>query len=560
MQARNEAGIDPIEDDLEEIADLEDHKEVALHFAKLFKNGVPVPFVWILGPDYKNSNAHLLWVYQSGLGLPARAMYLEQDARSKSIVEEYKKYVSKLLVLASIPATTGDIDAVVELERSLASIQWSPEDVRDVQKAYAVMDVAGLQKVLPSIPVRESIEFLGIPLEARFNAVQLGYLQAFNELFTATPIDTWKRYLTVRVLAGYSELLTEDFHNATLEYKKSLGMVSGDAPLWKQSVDFVQSAVPMLVGKLYVERYFDSQQRKIIEDLVQEIRAAAKDVISASPRMSAPTKERALKKLDRMAFNIGYPDTWRDYSELEIDEDNLVENFKSTTQADRAEEYKKVLKPVNRAEWERSPHEVNAFYSPNQNKFVLLAGILHPPFYDPKADLASRYGGLGFVIGHEIGHAFDDSGSQFDEEGNLNNWWSDADRKEFNKVKRAYIYQANSFEILPKVHLNGELQIGEILGDATGAKLSLVAFNKVIEQQHLDKKTAHQAFFRQLAQVWREKYRTEYAKLLIATDPHPAGKFRTDGIVINMDAFHQAFGTKPGDEMYKKSSERKVIW
>jgi putative endopeptidase len=361
-------------------------------------------------------------------------------------------------------------------------------------------------------------------------------------------------------VSSYSELLSKEFHDATLEYNKSLGLVSGDAPEWKQGVDFVQKTVPMLVGKLYVERYFDNEQRKQIEDLVQEIRTSAKEVITTSPILSTPTKERAIKKLDMMSFNIGYPDTWRDYSELEVSDDELVENFKNTSRADLADNYKKVLKPVDRSEWERSPSEVNAFYDPTQNKFVLLAGILHPPFYDPTSGAASRYGGLGFVVGHEIGHAFDDSGSQFDEEGNLGNWWTDEDRKAFNKVKKAYIHQANTFEILPGVHLNGELQIGEILGDATGAKLALSAFNKVIERDKLDKKGAHQAFFRQLARVWREKYRPEFAKLLIATDPHPAGKFRTDGIVSNMDAFHDAFATKPGDGMYKKPSDRKVIW
>ena len=237
-----------------------------------------------------------------------------------------------------------------------------------------------------------------------------------------------------------------------------------------------------------------------------------------------------------------------------------MENFKNTSRVELQENYSKVLKPIDRSEWERSPTEVNAFYDPTQNKFVLLAAILRPPFYDPKASIPARYGGLGFVVGHEIGHAFDDSGSQFDEEGNLNNWWTDEDRKSFNKVKKAIIRQANSFEILPGVHLNGELQIGEILGDATGAKLALTALDKVVEAQKLDKVTAHQAFFKQLAKVWREKYRPEFSKLLIATDPHPAGKFRTDGIVVNMDAFHEAFHTKPGDKMYKKPDERSVIW
>ncbi len=557
---RNRAGIEPIEDDLDDIDDLEDHEEVALHFARVFKHGVPAPIVWVVGPDFKNSKAHLLWLVQSGLGLPARAMYLDQDERSKGIVEEYTKYITKLLTLAKINSASELAHEVVALERSIAAIQWTPEESRDVQKAYAVMNVDEVQKVLTHIPVKETIKYLGIPEEARFNGVQLSYLKAFNELFVSTPVETWKKYLKVRVINAYSELLSKDFHDASVEYSKALGLVSGEAAPWKQGVDFVQKSVPMLAGKLYVERYFDNEQRRLIEGLVQEIRASAKEVISGSPILSPPTKERALKKLDMMTFNIGYPDTWRDYSDLEVSDDDLVDNFKNTSSADLDDNYKKVLKPTDRSEWERSPSEVNAFYDPTQNKFVLLAGILHPPFYDPKMGAAARYGGLGFVVGHEIGHAFDDSGSQFDEEGNLNNWWTDEDRKKFNKVKKAYIQQANTFEILPGVHLNGELQIGEILGDATGAKLALTAFNKVIEKEHLDKKSSHQAFFRQLAQVWREKYRPEFARLLIATDPHPAGKFRTDGIVVNMDAFHEAFEIKPGDGMYKKPKERKVIW
>ena len=559
-EEREDVGLDAIEEELEEIDELKTHHQVALHFAKFLQKGIASPLVWVRGPDFKDSKRNLLWLSQSGLGMPARAMYLGEDERSKTLRTLYVSHLETLLALAEIESPKETAGQVMALEVGLATIQWDPEQTRDVQRSYNVKSVDELSALAGTVPVKEIFELLEIPPSVQINVAQLSYVEAFKDFFISQPVAAWKSYLKSRLLTSYSSLLTKDFHKADVEYQKSLGLIQGDSPEWKQALRFVESAAPMLLGKLYVERYFGEEKRKAVEGIVHEIRGAAQEMISASKKVSPETKRRALNKLELMSFNIGYPEVWQDFSSLKVDDDDLLGNFQKASLYELRRGYDRLLKPVDRNEWDHSPHEVNAFYDPTMNKFVLLAGILNPPFYDPDSDHSQKYGGIGFVIGHEIGHAFDDSGSQFDEQGNMHNWWTDADRKQFNKVKEAYIRQANSYEILPQIHLNGELQIGEILGDATGARLALLALDKVIASQNLDKKSTHRKFFEQLAKVWREKYRPEVMTLLIATDPHPPGKFRTDGIVRNMTSFHEAFETKPGDKMYVSPSSRLGIW
>lgn len=556
---RDNAGLGPIKGDLKLIDSVKTHADVALHFTKLEKSGVAAPLILITGPNLHDSKANIIWAVQSGLGMPAREMYLAADPRSTQLRELYQSYLEKLFGLAGVAKPKRSAADVLALEIALAKIQWSPEQMHDVQKSFTLLSYNEFQSLLSKLPVSQMFRELGLAQSYSINANQLSYLASLNTFVASRGVDSWKNYLRARLLTAYAPFLTSEFHAADAQHQKELGLIQDDPPVWKRGIAFTESCSKMLVGKLYVERYFSEDKKVAVRQIVEDILASAKDVLSRSERLSEPTRARALSKLASMTFNIGYPDTWQDFSALEVSDDAVV-NFKNAAAYGLQIDFEKLKKPADPNDWERSPHEVNAFYDQAKNKFVLLAAILKKPFYDESSGLAERYGSLGFVVGHEIGHAFDDSGSQFDEAGNLNNWWTDEDRARFDTVKAGYIRQANAFEALPGVTLNGELQIGEIMGDATGAKLAIHALDKALKGDSDVRRAAHRTFFRELAKVWREHFRPEFAKLLIATDPHPAGKFRTDGIVQNMPQFHEAFGTNPGDAMYRRPEDRQQIW
>ena len=557
---RNALGIKPIEKDLAAIDDLSDLEDVFLHFAKLMKIGVTPPLVWFSGSDFENSKAHRLWVNQAGLGLPDRSMYLGEDERSKGIRDSYKVYLTSLFTLAKLSNPEQQAAEALTLETGLAKIQWSPEELRNYQKQYNLKSTSELTAMMGIFPVAVSLQDLGLPIDVPINVAQLSYFQALREFLPAQSLKSWKAYLRARLLFAYAPILSEEFHEKEFAYQKSLGLLQSDPPEWKRAIQFANSCSPLLLGKVYVENYFNEETKTEATRIIQDIRKSAGETIRSSKRLSHETKEKALHKLDRMEFSVGYPELWPDFTTLELSDNDVVNNFKKASFFEMKRNFDSLSKPVDKREWSNSPHEVNAGYDPNENRFVIHAAILKPPFFDAKASPAVKYGGLGFVVGHEIGHAFDDMGSQFDSEGNMVNWWTDADRAAYNKVKDQIIAQANAFEILPGVHLNGALQIGEIMGDMTGSRLALNVLEGVVKSQKLNRQQAHRDFFHQLARVWKEKYRPEFQKLLIATDPHPPGKFRTDGVVKNMNEFHSAFGTKPGDPMFREPGKRAHIW
>ncbi|MCC6953147.1 MAG: M13 family metallopeptidase [Deltaproteobacteria bacterium] len=557
---REELGIQPIQKDLQAIDRLATHAAIASHFSHLLSIGSSSPLLWTSGPDFKDSTRFVLWACQSGLGLPEQEIYLSSDDRSKMLRATYKAHLSKLFQLGGFSDAEARAARVLALETGLATIQWTPAMQRDQERSFNIRTAEQMSSLLPSFGVSETLDHFGISKSVQINAAQLSYIEALEKFVREQPVADWQDYLRARVLFDFSHLLSGEFHAADVEYQIELGLVTEDTPRWKQALQFVGSSVPMLVGKLYVKHYFDEGQKNDAAQLVHEIRAAAAETISNSSRLSAATKQKALTKLEKMTFNIGYPERWQDFSSLITSPGSLVDNAKSATRYQLQDSFAKLSRPADKSEWDRSPHEVNAFYDLNLNKFVLLAGILKPPFYNPEGSDAQRYGGIGFVIGHEIGHAFDDGGSHFDSDGNLNNWWTDADRKEFNKAKDALVRQANAFEILPGTHLNGPLEVGEIIGDNTGARLALLAFGKAITRKKLDPVESHREFFRQIALIWREKLRPELQRTLVATDPHPPGIFRTDEVVKNLPEFHSAWDTKPGDPMYLDPSARVAIW
>lgn len=556
---RNALGVSPLRGDLHRIDAARTHDDIAVLFARILKLGVEVPLAYVVSTDFKQSDRRIVFVTQAGLGLQ-REDYLSEDDRSRKIRSAYQEVVRTMLELASIRNPAEEARSVLEIEHGLAKIQWSRVENRNIAKIYNPTDFKGLAKRAGHLRIERQMPVLGIPTSYPFNVMQPSYVEALDAFFAAHEVRAWKAYLKARLLLGYAKLLDERFKAAVVDYEIKRGLYEKEELLGQQAVDYLNANVGMLLGKNYVENAFDegikSTLQRIIHNIVEEYRIA----IGQSSRMTAETKKKALEKLEKMTFKVGYPDQWRDYSPLKPKAGELVQNHKRIQLYELRRNIGKLGKPIDPNDWGYPPQVVNAYYDPTKNTFVLLAGILHPPFFTPQGSDAEHYGGIGFVIGHEIGHGFDDQGSRFDGDGNLVNWWSKADAAAYDKVKNALIAQADKYEILPGKRLKGALEIGEIMGDLSGAEVSLRAYRKIVQAKHLDPDKAYRDYFIQLARTWRDKLRPDYQLLLLDKDVHPPSEFRANGIVKNFNEFHAIFKTKPGDAMYLPPAERVHIW
>lgn len=559
MSQRNAKGLSPIAPELLQIDRARHHADIAVLFARLQKIGVQSPVVYAAATDFKNSDRHIVFVGQAGLGIE-RDSYTANDERSQKERQLYRNIITELFTLAGMTDAAQQAEQVLQLETGLAGMQWSRADNRDIGKIYNVTDFHTLKSKASHLHIDRQMAELGMPTQYPFNIMQPDYLSAFNDYFTRQSVSAWQSYLKAQLLLSYASLLDQRFKAAVVNYEIQRGMYGTEQPMPQQAVDYLNRNVGMLLGEIYVKTYFDEGVKEQIEAIIENIVAEYRIAIEQSPRMSATTKTKALEKLNSITFKIGYPDQWRDYSSLRILPGELAENHKRIQLHEQQRNVAKLGHPVDRNDWDHPPQEVNAFYDPTSNSFVLLAGILHPPFFSAGGSDAEHYGGIGFVVGHEIGHGFDDQGSRFDARGNLANWWTPEDAQAFDKIRTALIAQANAYEILPGVRLKGELEIGEIIGDLSGAEISLRAYQKIVAAKNLDAEQAYRDFFLQLATTWRDKLRDDFRRLLIEADPHPPSEFRANGIVKNFDAFHATFATQPGDPMYLPPAERVRMW
>lgn len=552
-------GLNPLEKELSAIRAAKSHKDIALQFVQLQKLGVLAPITYTVAPDFKNNEKQIMILAQAGLGLE-RINYLAEDPYSQKERALYLETMTRLFSLASIPEAEKKAKDVLELEQKIAKIQWSNVENRNPNKSYNLYTYSKLLSTLNNLAFADQIKVLGAPKKQSYNVMQPSYVINFNTLFKENDTELWKLYLQSRLLFTYAKLLDSRFKNCVTEYDIKRGLYDKEEQLNLQAVRYLNNNVGMLLGKSYVQTYFDESIKKdlvtIVHNIVNEYRIA----IENSPRMTTKTKQKALEKLEKMTFKIGHPDRWKDYSSLLLKEGELVENHKKISRFEHAYMMHNLGKPVDKNEWGYPPQEINAFYEPSSNSFVLLAGILHDPFYSKSQTAAQKYGSIGFVIGHEIGHGFDDQGSQFDAKGNLVNWWQLQDSKQFDVIKANLIAQADSYEILPGKYLNGALEVGEIIGDLSGAEISLKAYAKIAKAQNIPLKQAYEEYFIQLAKTWRDHLRVEFLKMLIDKDVHPASEFRTNGIVKNMDQFYETFGIQPSDPMYLSPEKRVRIW
>jgi predicted metalloendopeptidase len=553
MNRRDAQGIASIAGELKSIDEIKTHRDIARWFAYAWSIGVAAPVLMEPHVDYKDSTTNIGLVSQAGLGIE-REYYLGTDKNSRKQKRLYRNHLSALFKLISTRAFAATAGRVVELETQLAKIQWSAVENRNKQKTYNPTTVKAFISQSAPFYGDEMVKAWRVPsLDAKVSVMQPSYIEQFGALFRSTSVSAWQEYLRARVLVAYAGLLTSAFRSANVQYEKDRGLIQEETEMWRQGIDFVSQAANMMLGRAYVERYFDEDTKAGVTRIVMAIHESFRSSIAQVAWMSDETRRKALDKMDKMKFKIGYPDRWPEYDALEIRGTDLVEDYMRAARFEHDRSLAKFGQPVDRNDWGHSPHEINAYYDPTRNEFVLLAAILREPFYSTKGSMAMQYGGLGFVVGHEMGHGFDDQGSQFDGEGNLVNWWTDEDAKAYNDKKQRLIDQANHYEILPGTFLRGENEIGEIMGDLSGAQIALRAYKKTAG-------ASDEAFFIQLAQTWRSKQREQFLRLVIQEDVHPPSEFRANGIVKQFDEFHAAFNIKPDDRMYLAPEERVLLW
>jgi putative endopeptidase len=558
----NKLGLEPIQPELDAIASLKDKPALIRELARLQRTGAPGLFFLFVNPDARNSRQNIAHLEQGGLGLPNEAYY--REAKYEDLRKKYVAHVGKMLELAKVANPAEAATKVMAMETAIAKGHWDNVRTRDADKTYNKTSRTQLRELTKGIDLDPWFEVIGAGDIKELVVREPSFLTALAKTVEGFSLDDWKTYLTWRLVSSRAPLLSEPFVKEDFNFSsKTLLGTPEIEPRWKRGVQLVEGEMGMAVGKLYVAKHFPPAAKERMKKLVANLIAAYKVDIQALDWMSPETKVKALEKLSRFTPKIGYPDKWRDYSKLEVRRDDLVGNARRAAEFSMDYQLNKLGKPVDKTEWGMTPQTVNAYYNPTRNEIVFPAAILQPPFFDLNADDAVNYGGIGAVIGHEIGHGFDDQGSKYDGEGNLQNWWTAADRKEFEKRTKMLIEQYNGFEPLPGQHVNGALTIGENIGDLGGLTIAHKAYMISLagkEAPVIDGLTGPQRFFIGWAQVWRVKYRDAAMARQLATNPHAPGEFRCNGVIRNLTEFYDAFGVKQGDKLWLPADARVRIW
>ena len=566
-KAVDAARAKPLEAEFKRIDAMKDRKDVLKEIAHLHAMGVNAFFIFLSGQDDKNSTMVIGQAYQGGLGMPDRDYYTKEDDASKKLRDQYVEHVTKMLTLAGEPAAQASENAkkVMALETSLAKPARTRVELRDPQKNYNKMKQAELQALMPDFNWADYFKEIKLAAPGDINVGQPDFFKAADEVFKSVSVDDWKTYLRWHLLHAMAPTLSSDFVNENFRFfEATLRGTKQIKPRWKRVVAKTDEELGESLGKLYVAEHFPPEAKARALEMVNNLKEALADRIKTLDWMDEPTKQEALKKLAAFTVKIGYPDKWRDYSLLKIDRGPYALNVVRGDMFETDRQLKKIGKPVDRTEWGMSPPTVNAYYNPNLNEIVFPAGILQPPFFDPKADDAVNYGGMGAVIGHEMTHGFDDQGRQFDAAGNLRDWWSPESAKNYTERSKAIVAQYAAYEPLPGLHLNGELTQGENIADIGGVKLAYMALQKALAkkgpQPKIDGFTQEQRFFLGFAQIWRNNQREEDLKLQVNTNPHSPGRFRTIGPLSNLVEFQKAFDIPDGSPMIRPADQRVNIW
>ena len=559
-----EKGFAPLEGLVAKINSVETHNDIASLIGGLYSAGVSGPLAWYVNNDAKKSDQYAVYVVQSGLGLPDRDYYLKDDEKSKANRAAYVSYITDMLTMAGSEDAAGAASRILALETQIAEKQWSRVESRDANKRYNKYTTAEFTNYMGDFPWEVYAKATGLDKVDSLIASQNTYLKAFGEVFNTVDVNTWKEYLTLHLVSEYGSKLSKQFVDRSFSfYGTDLRGIEEQQPRWKKAVNGVNSVLGELLGRLYVAEHFKPEAKARMEQLVENVIKAYEVAIKELEWMSEETKKSALDKLSKFTPKIGYPDEWKDYSSLEIKAGDLVGNYMRYNQWEMQNMLDKLGQPIDRNEWHMTPQTVNAYYNPVMNEIVFPAAILQPPFFNLEAEDAVNYGGIGAVIGHELGHGFDDQGSKYDGEGNLRNWWTESDEEQFNARGQMFSEQYSKFEVFPGEFVNGDLTLGENIGDLGGLTVAYKAYFLSLDGKKapvLDGYNAEQRIFLGWGQIWRRLYRDKELQTRLKTDSHSPSEYRVNGIVQNMPEFYEAFGVKEGDGHFLKKEDRVKIW
>ena len=564
VELANEKGISPLKSLLASISSAENMQQLSKVFGELYVLGVGGAFNFYTSPDAKDPDVVTMYLYQSGLTLPDRDYYSKEDEEFVNFRAATQKYMAEILTKAGHESGTDAANNIMALEKHIAGKHLSRVESRDAEKNYNKQSATQLKALLGNFNWQAYADASGVGEVSDMVVRNMPYFEQISGIFAAHDLQTWKDYLTFNLVDTYASRLSQDMVDLHFDFHSTtLNGIPEQRPRWKRAVASTSGVLGEVLGQQYVERHFTLEAKSKMDALVKNLTNAYGESIMQLEWMSAETKKAAMEKLAAFTPKIGYPDKWRDYSSLEIKGDDLVGNYIRYSTFDHFEDTNKIGKPVDKATWGMTPQTINAYYHPVRNEIVFPAGILQSPFFDMNAEDAVNYGAIGAVIGHEIGHGFDDQGSKYDGQGNLRSWWTKEDRTAFDILGKKLVAQFNKFEPIEGQNVNGELTLGENIGDLAGVTIGYKAYQMSLngkDAPEIDGLTGDQRFFMGYAQVWRSKSREDALRAQLLSDPHSPGEFRVNGIVGNVDVFYQAFDVKEGDAMYIKPEDRVKIW
>jgi putative endopeptidase len=560
------AGLAPLKSRLDEVDAIGDSASIADYMRRTAARGEGQLFGFGPSPDFKDSSMNIAYAFQGGLGLPDRGYYFDKDKADK--LAAYQAHIAKVLELSGVPAADAAKQArdVVAFETRLAKVSKSSEELsRDAELAYNPVSVADADKLTPNFPWSKFFESQGLEQPKMFSLAIPAFHEEVSKMIADVPVDTWKSYFRFHLVDGASPFLSEPFVQENFDfYSKTMRGQKEQKARWKRVLGTVEGLAGEALGQMYVKVAFPAESKVRMQQLVQNLRDALKIRIQNLTWMSDETKKKALEKWATFTPKIGYPDKWRSWDGLDTSRDSYIGNVLAANEFNYKWNLGKIGKPVDKTEWGMTPQTVNAYYNPQQNEIVFPAAILQPPFFDPKADDATNYGGIGAVIGHEMTHGYDDQGARFGPTGNFENWWTDADAKGFKALTDKLVKQFDEYEAMPGKHVNGNLTLGENIADLGGLN---VAYDAMQRAQPDSKPTTEvggltrdQRFFLNWGTVWRRNFTPDELKVRLVTDPHAPANFRAIGAPSNMPAFAAAFSCKPGDKMVRSGDKQLLIW
>jgi endothelin-converting enzyme/putative endopeptidase len=555
-------GTEPLQAPLAEIDAVASHDDLMKQFGA---SNRAAPLGLSMEADPADTTRYIMFVGQSGLGLPNRDYYLRDDERFVGYRKAYREYIAKLFELAGIDGGEAKADAIIALETQIAQAHWTPERSRNIEETYNPMRLAEVKKLAPGFAWDPLLAEAGLGAVENFVIEQTTAITESGSLTRSVPLNTWKDYLKFHFINDSAAYLPKPFDDASFEmFGKTLSGQPEQRERWKRGVQLLNRSMGEAVGEVYVERHFPPEARAQITELVSNLRAAMEERLETLEWMDDETRQAAQVKLGTFDPRVGYPNKWIDYSPLEIKSDDLLGNVLRSREFDWNEELKRLNGPVDRDLWGMNPQTVNAYYHPLMNQITFPAAILQAPFFDPAADPAINYGAIGGVIGHEIGHGFDDQGRKFDEKGLIRDWWTETSNERFTARSTMLGKQYDAFEPIEGLHVNGQLTMGENIGDLGGLQMAYAAYQRYVaengEPPVIDGFTGDQRFFLSWAQVWRAKMREDAARRQIVTDPHSPPQERVNGVVRNLDAWYEAFDVTEGNKLYLPPDQRVRIW